>query len=231
MGNATTPGGISLITTYRAQMDQRFIAWYSFNFHNTRCGYIHTPVCKPDSRDFTEYHIDVAEGDRGNVIVYHNHLVTEDVDGHTYGRNTNSFSMAINGWAGDSPENFTTNLPDGQVLLMAISILADICLAQRMGFGNLMTHAEAASERDGFQQRGGKYGPGDPDFERWDWHALIHSLLVKVPNEPGLKFLKPAYIGGHAIWSATDPWVYFGDWMRGEVALLVQQRSSKIWNK
>ena len=234
------PGGIQLLPQLHVEIDKAYpgaLPWYAANFKSTRCGYVHTPVCETNDADFTEYHQDVAEHPDTHVpFIFHNTSILTDLSGHTYARNENSWAMSINGWAGDSPTNFTTNMPDSAMIWLAFSQLADNCILLNQPVGNLMTHAEAAHELDGYAQYGGKYGPGDPDFERWDWFCLVNPIAAappKVVRVSGLVFLKPAYENGACIWStsADGKWIQFGHWMRSEVLKLILQRTVKKWKK
>ncbi|WP_295234723.1 N-acetylmuramoyl-L-alanine amidase [Veillonella sp.] len=155
--------------------------------------YLHWTAGRYDQL-FSDYHILIT----GNGSVYVSTDNLNELKKATYMRNTGSIAIALCCGYDAENENHLGNYPPTQIQLVAmaqvICVLAD-ALDLIIDLNRVMTHAEAAKNKDGLAAHD-DYGPysGDPDT-RWDlW-------VVKE---------------GEAPWSGGDYLRGAANWWRGQ---------------
>lgn len=204
------PGGMQLIHEYKKQLDRAFLPYYLDEFARRRMVYVHWSAGHRNT-NFADYHSVVLE-ERGKVRVARNCPAGLDQSGHTYQRNTGSAAVCVASMFGASASDLGPEQPTPAQLQVLVEEVASVCLTYRIPVGNIMTHAEAADNVDGAAGLD-FYGPRN-GCERWDFWCWIapHSLRLAPCTRPA----PPGYI-------------YFPDWLRGEVALRIQSATTKHW--
>jgi hypothetical protein len=141
-------------------MAKIYLHWTATNYNWVRSGSYHT----------------VVTGD-GKLNRLHDYNV--DLPAHTYGRNNNSIGISC-ACMGGNPDPWTMPPTNEQIEAMCKEVAR---VAQEWGWTedkisveNIMTHAEAASNRDGWIAHE-NYGPApwDGTGERWDFMQLTKS--------------------------------------------------------
>lgn len=223
-------GGMQLTPEYKSSLDPLFVSWYLSHFHSRRMGYVHWSAGWRDT-NFFDYHVVVTQERDGGVKVHRNTDVMTDLHAHTWGRNTDAFSLCVACMLGATTGNLGTQVPTPGQLNALVTETARILYEHRIPVGNLMTHAEAADNVDqgprppyptpGMTGDGAlSYGPltreGPHACERWDWWVWIspHTYQILACTEPRPK--------------GFEPWP---DWFRGTVARKLQKLSEKDWKK
>lgn len=210
------PGGMQVIPIYKRQAHTQFVAWYLEEFANKRMAYVHWSAGS-FTQTFPAYHKTVVFR-KGKAYVHHEHDLDTDSDGHTYHRNTGSFAVSVACMAGGSTQDLGPCQPRVEQLQELVRFLAEACISKRIPVGNIMTHAEAADNRDYRSpvSPDAPHEPYGPTFgcERWDFWVWI---------DPDTLNLLPC--------TAQCPrgWLYFPDWLRGEVLLRIQRLTEGKW--
>jgi len=223
-------GGMQLLPAFRAALDPRFITWYRGAFNNTRMIYGHWPVeCK--NQDDGHYHRVVGLV-TGQPTVWNNTPCDQDLDDHTYGRNTNSCALALAGFSGATTSDLGPECATPAQIDLYVQVVAETACNLRSPVSNFMSHGEAADDVDQATdptQRSIAAGvaypaPWAPDpspygplttWERWDLHVWI---------DPVTRALIPPRGG------AIPPGAfYLPDYVRGKAAARIQDMTRQYW--
>jgi hypothetical protein len=233
---------MSLTPAYHALLNPKFLEWYLKTFTNTRRGYGHwsvTGYCSPDRA----YHREIiCVGGVAQSINPAGVALTDDLDGHTSGRNTGSIAICIGSLDSTASTDALGDKPPTLAeIKQFVEETARCCINLHMPVANLMTHAEAANNLD-FPTTDDpdipappSYGPGSKDFERWDLHVKMDVKTFKmVPLFDGSVALYPAGRLPHGpinarVTNLGEGWEYFPDWWRGQVALRIQELTKDKW--
>jgi len=216
-------GGMQLTTAYKDRLSTAFLAYYHGKFTSDRMFYAHwsaTGRCAPEGAYHRETILDANHG--AATLNPSNVTLDTDMFEHTSNRNTNATAYCVACEGGGSPEALGDNQATKAMLVEFVRAIASGCVQLKVPVANLMTHAEAADCVDGFVDPDGHYGPHSSDFQRWDWYVFTHSLsLALVSMYDGSKWLYPG--------DAPAGCEYFGDWLRGQVILEIQEQTKGDW--
>lgn len=220
-------GGMQLLPSYHEKLDPAFLKWYLENFTSTKMGYLHWPVTctEVDSPEYT----DVVGMAAGKARVWYNFPVDEAPSDATFERNSNSFALALDGFAGADTNDLGPNCASPEEIDAFLGVLVDILCNHRIPVSNVETHGEAADNVDQGDTRPGYLRPhqsptdAGPDgapygplttWERWDLECWIDPATRK-------------------LWAPKQPcpagWLRFADWIRGEAILQIQERTRGHW--
>lgn len=217
-------GGMQLLPSYKKKLDKRFLLWYSKEFTNKRMGYGHWTAGWRDMNELV-YHRVVVLTMENEVKVCENKDPRDDLYAHTFGRNRNSWAIALAGMRGASPRRLGSMVPSAGQCKAFVEETAKICVNLRQPVSHLMCHHEAADNIDqgpnppyrtpGIRGKDGEpYGPMS-DCLRWD-------IWVKVDPET-LDWFTPYTEKSGLLW--------FADWWRGETILRIQELTRHVWSK
>lgn len=215
-------GGMQLLKEYKQQLHPDFLSWYLDAFTNPRMGYGHWTAGLRTGNS-GRYHKVVLLSRNGEARVITNEDVRVDMYSHTFGRNTNSWSISLAGMAGATTEDLGNEVPTPEQCRLFVEETALICINLRQKVANLMCHHEAADNVDQGPNppypTPGKYGseakPYGPlsDCYRWD-------IWVRIDPDT-LRWYPPHTDGDGLLW--------YADWWRGETILEIQARTKHVW--
>lgn len=236
-------GGMQLTKEYKDKVQQTyltFLPWYEKMFRNQRMGYAHWQVSGRCSTD-AAYHREIEQSEDGHVWIWNNTPCDQDTNGHTDGRNSNAFAIALAGEGDATTEDLGKNVSTPGQLRALVAAFVEACINNHIPVSQLMTHAEAANNVDfpAVDSPGipapPSYGPGSTDFERWDLHVMINLLTLE---------MKPLFRGATALYppgrvpvnlargeefDIPAGWEYFPDWLRGQVILGIAKATESKW--
>jgi len=215
-------GGLQLIPTYKAALDKGFLAYYLKTYVNRRMCYIHWSAGWRHT-NFTDYHEVIEQMDDGVIKVAHNCAIAQDLNKHTWCRNSNSFALCVAGMKDATTNNLGPQVATPAQIDMLVLECVRACMALHAPVGNIMSHAEAGDNvdqgpRPPYSTPGATgddalpYGPltrsGPHACERWDFWVNIN------PKTKELKAKSRA---------RPEGWLDFMDWLRGETIMRIQK--------
>ena len=224
-------GGKQLTPHYHAQLDTSFLDWYLHSFRNTRMAYGHWEVCGLHTVD-AAYHQVIDLDGKGRATLVSNTPIHVDLGAHTWERNENSFAIAFAGFDDAQTTGIGRDVATPDMIRLFIHTLAmDLCVL-RAPVGNFLTHGEAANNEDQGPHPpyltpgcsgddalpyGNLVHEGPHACERWDLKCRIDPTTLRL-----YAFEQPVPAG-----IVTED---FGDYIRGQAILLIQEMTRAHWD-
>ena len=217
-------GPRQLVPTYKRRLEEPFLKWYAATFRAALNIYVHWSA-GPYDVEFSDYHYCIHGDGKLGLTFAGNPF--DAIKAHTYARNHGAVGIGVLAMQNATSDNYGPCPVTIAQLHALVTLCAQIACNYRIPVGNILTHAEAGDNKD-YSDPNGADCPHDPygpehDCERWDfWEYLrtsdLHLTTARLDPDAGLTAGSP------------DGYLYMPDWLRGEVALAVQEMTRAHWD-
>jgi hypothetical protein len=213
---------LQLIPSYKSQLNPAFLKWYAATFHQALNIYVHWSAGGYDT-PYDDYHYCIRGSGAWETTFRGNPF--DSIKAHTYCRNHGAVGVGVLCMAGATSENYGACPPTRAQLEALVDLCARIVENYRIPIGNILTHAEAGDNVD-YSSANDPEAPHDPygpahGCVRWDFFCWI---------DPRTWHLSTAKAAGEHVGEPPHGLLYFPDWLRGEVALRLQEDGRRHWD-